>query len=234
MTDKVEFQYCYLVHSDDELYHHGVKGMHWGVRRYQNENGSLTPKGRAKLKEWQGKEIQRRKKGYYKLNKALNKRAEKLINKRAKRIIKGKNTDKISEKIRKNDMNMKINKALEKAEVKKIKSMNLKDVGHAKRAKAAFATKQVLKHIGKTSLGAASMFLGFGAVAGGTTIGLAANSTAAGLTGLGLGGAGMGGGTVGTIKTHKTSFTSKRRFSNLSANERAKIMSRYYNRKSRR
>lgn len=29
------------------LAHHGIKGMRWGVRRYQNEDGSLTPEGRA-------------------------------------------------------------------------------------------------------------------------------------------------------------------------------------------
>lgn len=33
----------------EELYHHGVKGQKWGVRRYQNENGTLTDKGRARF-----------------------------------------------------------------------------------------------------------------------------------------------------------------------------------------
>ena len=31
-----------------ELYHHGVKGMKWGVRRYQNADGTLTSKGKAR------------------------------------------------------------------------------------------------------------------------------------------------------------------------------------------
>ena len=32
----------------EELYHYGVKGQKWGVRRYQNEDGTLTAAGQAR------------------------------------------------------------------------------------------------------------------------------------------------------------------------------------------
>ena len=32
----------------DELYHHGTKGMHWGTRLYQYEDGTLTPLGKIR------------------------------------------------------------------------------------------------------------------------------------------------------------------------------------------
>ena len=34
-----------------ELYHHGIKGQKWGVRRFQNKDGSLTPAGKKRY-DW--------------------------------------------------------------------------------------------------------------------------------------------------------------------------------------
>ena len=41
----------------DILKHYGVKGMKWGVRRYQNPDGSLTPEGRRHYLDMEGRAV---------------------------------------------------------------------------------------------------------------------------------------------------------------------------------
>ena len=44
MNDYLEYRIKY----SNELYHYGVKGQKWGIRRYQNPDGSLTDEGYAR------------------------------------------------------------------------------------------------------------------------------------------------------------------------------------------
>ena len=39
---------AYRIKYSDELYHYGVKGQKWGIRRYQNPNGTLTEDGKIR------------------------------------------------------------------------------------------------------------------------------------------------------------------------------------------
>lgn len=48
----------------NELYHHGIKGQKWGVRRYQNSDGTYTPEGLRRLEK---KDVNWTKRNYNKL-----------------------------------------------------------------------------------------------------------------------------------------------------------------------
>lgn len=34
--------------SEPHIYHHGILGMKWGIRRFQNKDGSLTSAGKSR------------------------------------------------------------------------------------------------------------------------------------------------------------------------------------------
>lgn len=41
----------YVLTSTGELYHHGIKGQKWGIRRFQKNDGSLTPAGKKRYSD---------------------------------------------------------------------------------------------------------------------------------------------------------------------------------------
>lgn len=60
----------------EELYHYGVLGMKWGVRRYQNSDGTLTDLGKKHLSK-DSDRFNRLEKNYNKKSYNLSKRQQK-------------------------------------------------------------------------------------------------------------------------------------------------------------
>lgn len=69
----------YKVISSDELYHHGIKGQKWGIRRFENPDGTLTPEGKERYGSISKKERKKQEwiESYSKTNKVSKEVAEK-------------------------------------------------------------------------------------------------------------------------------------------------------------
>lgn len=69
---------------DVVLYHHGVKGMKWGVRRYQRKDGSLTAAGKKRRRENENEQ-------------AKKKQEQETVEQRRARLLKSSNAQELYE-----------------------------------------------------------------------------------------------------------------------------------------
>lgn len=69
------------------LQHHGILGMKWGVRRYENEDGTLTEAGKKRYNKQIKKDLKKRNKEW---NKEASKMSDKELDDRINRLKKEK------------------------------------------------------------------------------------------------------------------------------------------------
>ena len=117
--------------NNDELYHHGVRGMKWGVRRYQNYDGSLTAAGMKRFNK--SLDDYEKADARYKAAKEAHKAAKRADNYQESVTKKGELT------------NAKLNRKLKKAQLEK-------DYRHLKQDKLADQGKKLYAS-GKTITG---------------------------------------------------------------------------------
>lgn len=60
------------VYYANSLYHHGIKGQKWGIRRFQKKDGSLTPAGRKRYDDDDGPREKKQKEYKMPKNKSLH------------------------------------------------------------------------------------------------------------------------------------------------------------------
>lgn len=131
--------------NDGTLYlaHHGIKGQKWGVRRFQNPDGTLTEEGKLRLDKYKSKELNTASTGYAKKLSGIDKKITRLQNKEKKNIYKGKNTEKISLKLKGAKAHYKDVESLMNKELKAIKSMSYSDMMNEKKKIASEGRKAV-------------------------------------------------------------------------------------------
>ena len=181
-----ESSYYGVVPLGDYVEHVGVKGTHWGVWRWQNEDGSLTPAGRehygygkrgdrkeakfmkkaarrnAKLNKWKAKETRKLDKRYDKRLSKLERKTEKQASRYEREATKAKvsqrKLNKIANRYEKANRKQLERAASKREELKKVQTATFKDM---KRERRRVRRKAIVGY---------NMYLGLGGNGTGGTI----------------------------------------------------------------
>lgn len=142
----------------DYLEHYGVLGMKWGVRRYQNADGSLTNAGKVRYgspyqaghkpktstEKWKAKQLDQ---------------IDRLYNKSYKKLNKAYKEEPLDESIAKYKKELEANQAKDRAAIEKMTFMDVERARSDAKAQSKEKRKAVVKTAGNAAMWTAKMTL---------------------------------------------------------------------------
>lgn len=133
--------------NDLELYHYGVKGMKWGVKKYRNKDGSLTPAGKKRARKYRDSELEAIDKKYAtdKLDSRISKNIDR-YNQNPSKALKN--------KIAKDATEYYLRVGMKQAESSSLRNMSLKNIDNEIREVGFRKVANVLSVVGGSAVAA--------------------------------------------------------------------------------